>query len=315
MLRQLLTESLLLALPGGILGLGIAAAGIRFLTWLLAGGREDFSLRAELDWRVLAFTIAVAFATGILFGLAPAIAATRVDITPALKETRASAPGRRGHLIGLSQFLVVSQIALSLLLVLGAALFVRTLANLHSVEIGFNQESLLTFSLDASQAGYKDAALQAFYARMNERFRVLPGVRAATATDMPLVADGTSGPTLFCRVLPNMKAATAPSTSYISVGPTFFETMQHSDSARPVHRLARRGWRTLCRSGQRSLREDVFSRPESRSGGILRWQLRGRELTIVGIAKNARYNSLKARSRPSPTSLLAEHRQTSARLP
>ena len=132
-LRQLLTESVLLALPGGVLGLGVAAAGIRFLGWLLAGGRDDFSLRAEFDWRILAFTIAVAFATGIVFGFAPAIEATRVDITPALKETRGSAPRRHGRRIGLSQFLVVSQIALSLLLVLGAAVFVRTLANHHSV--------------------------------------------------------------------------------------------------------------------------------------------------------------------------------------
>ena len=96
-MRQLLTESLLLALPGGILGMGVAAAGIRFLIWLLAGGREDFSLRAELDWRILAFTIAITCATGILFGLAPAIEATGVDITPALKETRASAPRRHGR--------------------------------------------------------------------------------------------------------------------------------------------------------------------------------------------------------------------------
>ena len=94
--RQLLTESLLLALPGGLLGLGIAAAGIRFLLWLLAGGRQDFSLQAEIDWRILTFTLGVAFATGILFGVAPALAATRVDVTPALKETRASAARRRG---------------------------------------------------------------------------------------------------------------------------------------------------------------------------------------------------------------------------
>src|SRR5438046_6543009 len=96
-MRQLLTESLLLALPGGILGMGVAAAGIRFLIWLLAGGREDFSLRAELDWRILVFTIAITCATGILFGLAPAVEATGVDITPALKETRASAPRRHGR--------------------------------------------------------------------------------------------------------------------------------------------------------------------------------------------------------------------------
>ena len=141
-LRQLLTESLMLSLPGGLLGLGVAAVGIRFLLWLLSGGRDEMDLRAGIDWRVLAFTLFVALATGTVFGIAPAIQSTRVNITPALKETRASSPRQRGHFIGLSQLLVVSQIALSLLLVLGATLFVRTLANLHSVDVGFNPEHI-----------------------------------------------------------------------------------------------------------------------------------------------------------------------------
>ncbi|MGI8743292.1 MAG: ADOP family duplicated permease [Bryobacteraceae bacterium] len=292
-LRQLLTESVLLALPGGILGLGVAAAGIRFLIWLLAGGREGFSLRAELDWRILAFTIAVAFATGILFGLAPAIAATRVDITPALKETRASAPSRRGHRIGLSQFFVVSQIALSLLLVLGAALFVRTLANLHSVEIGFNQESLLTFSLDASQAGYKDAALKAFYARMNERFRVLPGIRAATVSDMPLVANSNYGTGVILPGAPKQEGRDRPHTSYILVGPTFFETMQLPILlGRPIDSHDVDG------APLAAVVNEVFAKqffpnqnPIGRHFGL--GNSEARDLTIVGMAKNARYSSLK----------------------
>ena len=139
--RQLLTESVLLSLLGGLLGVLIAAVGIRLLTLMLANGDPDFTLGAELDWRVLGFTVAVAVATGILFGLAPAIQATRVDITPALKETRAGQArgrvNRFGFRFGLSQVLVVSQIAISLLLVAAAGLFVRTLRNLNSVNLGF----------------------------------------------------------------------------------------------------------------------------------------------------------------------------------
>jgi predicted permease len=90
-LRQLLTESLLLSLPGGVLGLGVAAAGIRFLLWLLSGGRDEMTLRAAIDWRILAFTIFVALATGIAFGIAPAIQATRVNILPHSKR-RAPVP-------------------------------------------------------------------------------------------------------------------------------------------------------------------------------------------------------------------------------
>jgi macrolide transport system ATP-binding/permease protein len=292
-MRQLLTESLLLALPGGVLGLGVAAAGIRFLIWLLSGGHEDFSLHAALDWRILALTIAAALATGMLFGLAPAIEATRVDITPALKETRASAPRGRGHHFGLGRFLVVAQIALSLLLVLGAAIFVRTLANLHSVEIGFNQENLLTFSLDASQSGYKDAALKAFYSRMDERFGALPGVRAATMTDMPLVANSGSTTHVILPGTPKPDGRDGPSTSYVSVGPTFFETMQL-----PIVLGQPIGAHDVEGAPIAAVVNEVFARkyfpdqnPIGRRFGL--GSSEAGELTIVGIARNARYNSLK----------------------
>ena len=88
------------------------------------------------------------------------------------------------------------------------------------------QENLLTFSLDASQAGYKGAALKAFYARMDESLRVLPGVRAATVTDMPLVANSGSSTNIKLPGVPLHEGRGGPNTSYISVGPTFFETMQ-----------------------------------------------------------------------------------------
>ncbi|HXF28156.1 MAG TPA: ABC transporter permease [Bryobacteraceae bacterium] len=290
--RQLLTESLLLALPGGILGLGVAAAGTRFLLWLLAGGRQDFSLRAGLDWGMLGFTVAVALATGIVFGLAPAIAATRVDLTPALKESHASAPRGRGKRVGLGRILVVAQIALSLLLVLGAAIFVRTLANLHSVAIGFNQENLLTFSLDASQAGYKDAALTAFYERMEERFRALPGVGGATVTDMPLVAGSQSGTGVILPGAPKQDGH-RPHTDFVSVGPTFFETMQLPILlGRPIDA------RDVNGAPVAAVVNEVFAKkyfpaqnPIGRHFGL--GNSEGGNLTIVGVAKDARYSSLK----------------------
>jgi predicted permease len=293
-LRQLLTESVLLALAGGILGLGIAAAGIRFLLWLLVGGSEDFTLRMELDWPILAFTIVVAFATGILFGLAPAIAATRVDITPALKETRASVPRRHGRRVALSQFLVVVQIALSLLLALGAALFVRTLANLHSVPIGFDQQNLLTFKLDASQAGYKDAALRALYARMDERFRVLPGVRAATVTDMPLVADWNESTHVNMPGLPKQEAGPGGlNTSLTSVGPTFFETMHL-----PILLGRQIDSRDVDGAPLAAVVNEVFAKKYLPNQNPIGQHFRlgnseAGDMTIVGVAKNARYNSLK----------------------
>ena len=169
-IRQLLTESLLLSLVGGGAGLLVAVWGIRSLTWLLANGRERFTLHATLNWQVLLFTLGLAVITGTLFGLAPALQSTRVDLTAALKQVRANETLGRTRRFGLGYVLVTAQIALSLLLVVGAGLFVRTVANLHSVNLGFNQENLLLFSLDAKQAGYKDAALAQFYGELRGPF-------------------------------------------------------------------------------------------------------------------------------------------------
>ena len=162
LIRQLLTESILLATMGAALGLLVAQWGIRSITAATRKRRRRLRLHAELNWSVLAFTCALTVVTGIVFGLAPAIHATKVDVTPALKETRAGGPSGRSHRLSLSRVLVTSQIALSLLLVIGAGLFVRTLSNLQSVELGFNQHNLLLFSINARQAGYKEANLAQF---------------------------------------------------------------------------------------------------------------------------------------------------------
>jgi macrolide transport system ATP-binding/permease protein len=191
--RQLLTESLLLSILGGALSVLVAAWGIRSITWLLANGRDKFTLHAAIDWPVLGFTFALAVVCGLLFGLAPALQGTRVDLTPALKETRASAPrGRLRHAgirIGLSHVLVVSQIAISLLLVVAAGLFVHTLSNLRSIQLGFNRENMLLFNLNARPAGYKGAALARFYGNLRDRFRHIPGVRNVTFSNYPLAAE------------------------------------------------------------------------------------------------------------------------------
>src|SRR5262249_48958019 len=145
-IRQLLTESVLLSTLGGVLGLIVAWWGIRVMTLLLANGRENFTLHAELNATVLAITLGLSVLTGLLFGLAPALQATRVEIVPALKEVRAGEL-RRWRKIGLSHALIVSQIALSLILLVAAGLFGRTLAKLHSIDLGFNRENVLLFSV------------------------------------------------------------------------------------------------------------------------------------------------------------------------
>src|SRR4029450_6549325 len=136
--------------------------GVRFLTFLLANGRENFTLRAELNWRVLSATLVVSVVCGVLFGLAPAIQSTRPEVMPTLKQIRASgSPVARRRRLSLGHVLVVSQIGLSLLLLVAAGLFVRTLSNLQSVQLGFNRENVLLFQLDARKAGYRDQNIDA----------------------------------------------------------------------------------------------------------------------------------------------------------
>lgn len=225
--RQLLTESVLMALLGGLMGLFVAGFGIRFLTWLLANGQDDFTLHARIDARILLFAIFVSVATGIVFGLAPAIQATKVDVTPALKESRSATPRLRrfGLSFGLGHALLTCQIALSLLLVIAAGLFVTTLAKLHSVSVGFNKENLLVFSLNAAQAGYEGDRGTTFYESLRERFTTIPGVRAATMTDIPLVAgpSGSEGITIPGMPAPRDRGL---STNVILIGPSFFDMMQ-----------------------------------------------------------------------------------------
>jgi predicted permease len=295
-MRQLLTESVLLSLFGGLLGIVVAALGIRSLTFLLANGRDNFTLGAELDWRVLLFTLLVALATGFLFGLAPAIQATKVDITPALKETRASNPHARkrrfGIPFGLSHVLVVTQIATSLLLVAAAGLFVRTLANLHSVNIGFNRDNVLLFSVDATQVGYKDSALKSFYSELQRRFSALAGVRNATMTDMPMVAGWTSTTSVTIPGLAD-KDGKRMNTAITQIGPKFFETMQIPILlGRPIDQRDREGAQTTA------VVNEVFARryfpgvsPVGRHFGF--HQKEAADMEVVGVARTTRYNSLK----------------------
>ena len=157
--RQLLTESVLLASLGGALGVLFALWSIRSLTFLLANGRDNFSLHADLNWHVLGVAIALSILTGLVFGLAPALQGTRPDVISALKESRSQEvrAGIRYPFIraSLSQALVVSQIALSLLLLVAAGLFLRTLTNLQSIDVGFNREKILLFTVNASQTYLK----------------------------------------------------------------------------------------------------------------------------------------------------------------
>lgn len=288
--RQLLTESVLLAALGGAAGLALAVQGIRLLTLLLANGQPNFTLHAQLNWRVLAVATAVSLFTGVLFGLAPALRATRVDVMPALKESRAG-ESRARHGFGVSRLLMAAQIAISLVMLVAAGLFVRTLSNLESVSLGFNRENVLLFQLDAHKAGYKDSALESFYGSLRRRFAEIPGVRKASLSQDSLIEAGEGLPIGVKGQPPD------DHNRFLMVGPEFFSTMQ-------IPILAGRDFNERDRPSSPAVAivNEVFAKANFANRNPLGQRLVmlkpgndnsvARDMEIVGVAANARYGGL-----------------------
>ncbi len=191
---QLLTESVLLALMGGALGLLLANWAAQILSKLTAGATflpvSDFSP----DGRVLSFTVLLSFLTGFVFGLAPAWQASSVDPAPALKEAALTLGSPRSRLQGV---LVIAQIAMSLVLLTGAGLLVRTLRNYLAVNPGFEMKNILDVSLDLHLANYTETQGRSFYQRLLEGVRALPGVESASLADGAPIAGGTNQTTVL----------------------------------------------------------------------------------------------------------------------
>jgi putative ABC transport system permease protein len=190
--RQLLMESLLLALLGGVLGLGLASFGIELLAKMLAGMLPSM-LRPELDWRVLTFSLVIACGSGLLFGLWPALRASRPDLQHVLKESERgslSASRRRSQ-----SALVVAEFALTIVLLIGAGLFLRSFVRLLATDPGFNTQQTLAFDLSFPKAKYPKAEdQQRFLQDVSKRLMALPGIEAAgAATTLPLSRSGRGG--------------------------------------------------------------------------------------------------------------------------
>jgi predicted permease len=226
-IRQLLTESVMLSVAGGALGVLLAIWGVHAVTALLTSGSDrPFGFVIAPDWRVLAFTIGVTFITGILFGLAPAFRGTRVDLTPALKESVSSLPGggmRIGRWFRFGDALVVAQVALSVLVLVGAGLLVRTLRNLHEVNPGFDTQNVLLFAIDPSLIGYKDAQSAQLFRDLRERFAALPGVISASYSSDALLAGGLWSTDLHLDGTPRNRNVAA---NVMAVGSQFFSTLR-----------------------------------------------------------------------------------------
>jgi macrolide transport system ATP-binding/permease protein len=303
-IRQLLTESILLASLGGALGLLLAIWGIRFLSLLLGDSGSVGSFHAELNWHVAGFTAALSLLTGVLFGLVPALQSTKLDLVTALKETRWQQPRPRHSSSGspwslagfwasisLSRVLVAGQIALSLLILVAAGLFVRTLSNLESVNLGFNRQNLLLFALNGRQSGHRDIEINDFYNDLRERFAAVPGVASAGLSGGSMIGGEDQMPIGLPGAQPDVR------NRYLTVGPQFLTTMQ-------VPILAGRDIDEHDRTNSQPVAvvNEEFAKinfPGANPLGhhILLWKgvngATARDMEIVGVAKNASYGSLK----------------------
>jgi len=298
LIRQLLTESMLLALIGGALGLLFALWGCGFLLALVGSGRDPVFLKLTLDLRVLGFTAVASLLAGVLFGLAPAWRATRVDLNPALKDgARGSDAGSR---LGLGKTLVVVQVALSLLLLIGAGLFARSLGKLKSLDAGLNRENVLLVSTNPMMIGYQEGRQTAdLYQRMLERIRAIPGVRFASLSPQALLGAGGTNTSVVVqgRAERPEDNADSPGRTGIpwlcEVGPEYFET---------VGMTILRGRGLTAQDGENAPRvaviNETFARyyfgdenPIGRRFGTD--PDTSGQIEIVGVVKDAKYVSLR----------------------
>ena len=283
LVRQLLTESLLLSAAGGMLALPVAWAARRLLPFGQAG---------PFDWRVFAFAGVLSLAAGIAFSLVPALRATRADPAGALSEQSRSVALSRSRL---SRALIVAQVAVSLALLVGAGLFLKTLANLRGVDVGFNPEQVLLFQMDSTRSGYRPEESVALYARIGDRLRALPGVRSVTMAQTALLGGGVWMSTVHVEG----QTGAGRGTHMMTVAPGFFDTME-------IPLLAGRGFEprddadaprvavvNAAAATELFGTDDAVGRrfgfdPEERG-----------EVEVVGVVRDTRYHELRGAAPPT----------------
>ena len=298
LVRQLLTESVALAGVGGMAGAVVGYWGRQLLP--LSG------VPAPFDWRLFGFVAALTFTTGMLFGIAPALRATRFDLNSALKDGSRGSIGVRTRL---SKGLLVAQVAMSLVLLVGAGLFLTTLRNLRRVDVGFDTMNLMLFRVSPALAGYDKPRTASLYDELQGRLAALPGVRGVGFSQPALLSGGTSSTDVFIEGHEYRGGGSAAGEStrqrgnlilQMTVSPSFFETLGI--------RL-RRGRILTARDDDHAPRVVVineaaarayFARGENPIGMRFGNLIENRtQIEIVGIVSDVRYNSVRDAAPPT----------------
>ncbi|PYR88483.1 MAG: ABC transporter permease [Acidobacteria bacterium] len=300
LIRQLLTESLLLASMGGALGVLVGYWGKQ----LLPGSAPQMT---ALDWRILGFVLLITGATGIVFGIAPAIRATGMNVSAALKDTSRSVAGSRSIL---GKSLLIVQVAISLVLLVGAGLFLRTLSNLRRVDVGFNPQNLVLFRVNPQLNRYDEARTFTLYRDLVDRIGTVPGVRAVAMSQPALLSGSMSSTGIFVqgRVYAAGRAQGAAlgtnfgegnSIHYLVISPNFFEVMaipvvmgraftERDNQTAPKVVVINEAAVRKYFPNENPIGRHFGSSPETSS-----------ELEVVGVLRDAKYDSV--RDAPPPT--------------
>ena len=298
LIRQLLTESLMLASMGGALGILVGYWGRKLLP-------NPIGQSAFLDWRVLAFVVGITALTGIVFGIAPALRATGGDVNAALKQTSRSVAGSRSIL---GKSLLVFQVAISLVLLVGAGLFLRTLQNLRHVDVGFNPRNLILFRVQPNLIGYDDKRTMAFYKELLERIGAVPGVRGAALTNPALLSGSVNSTSIYVRgrVYAGDPREFQNSINRLVVSPNFFDVMEipilvgrtfttRDDESAPKVAVLNEAAVKKYFPNENPIGQRFGSSIEN-SG----------QIEIVGVLRDAKYNSLRD---PAPPTMYVPYLQ------
>jgi len=223
LIHQLLVESLLLSTIGALVGLLLAVWSDKVLLGFLPPETAELKITTTPDWRILLFLLAVTSLTGILCGLVPALQATRTDVAPVLKDQAGAVVGG-GTSVRFRKVLVTAQVSLSLLLLIGAGLFIRSLQNLRNLGPGFAPEYLVSFNIDPSLNGYETTKCKAFYLRLTESFSSIPGVQSVGLASVRILEDNEWDSSV------TVEGYSAKTGEHIgpymnSIGPGYFQTL------------------------------------------------------------------------------------------
>ena len=297
LVRQLLTESALLAIFGGLIGVALSWWGSRLLLLMASDGPEALPVDVTPNLRVLGFTFAASALCAMVFGTAPALRASRIDANSALKSGKNTAPSSLRNPLG--KTFVIAQVALSLLLLVGAGLFVRTLINLQSIPSGFNQENVLLLQVDTSATGLKaeDPKLPSLLSEVEQKVKAVPGVQAASFAYFTFNQGFWTSPA-FTRE-PGLPEGESRTVRNNIVGPEFFTAM-----GLPLVLGRGFGPQDTVTSQKVSVISESMAKRFFPNGSPLgkRFGIQGpsstEQIEVIGVVKDAKYGSLKEQFRP-----------------